>query len=313
MTAVPRLSTLASGDKRAMAAALSAIEEAPEAADRLALLDAAWVQARAHAVGVTGPPGVGKSTLTACLIRAWRRAGERIGVIAVDPSSKISGGALLGDRLRLAVEPDAGLFIRSMAARDRFGGLAPDTVAAATLMRAVYDRVLIETVGVGQSETDIAIIADTVLLCLQPGSGDLLQFMKAGIVEVPDVITVTKADFGVPADRTLSEARAMLGAGAAVEDAWAVPVLATSAVAGTGLEALLAEIDRHRDWLSAEGRLAARRSEQEGRWLETALRDRFGSDGLARLGPIAAAESTSPFARLRELSARLRAEPRVKR
>ncbi len=297
---------LDSGGKRAMAAALASTEEAPEADDTLALLEDAWGAPRAHVVGVTGPPGVGKSSLTACLIRAWRKAGERVGVIAVDPSSKLSGGALLGDRLRLAVEPDSGLFIRSMAARDRLGGLAPDTVAAATLMRAVYDRVLIETVGVGQSETDIAIAADTVLLCLQPGSGDLLQFMKAGIVEVPDVITVTKADLGALADRTLSEARAMLGGGPAAGNTWAAPVLATSATAGTGIEALLAEIDRHRDWLLAEGRIAARRREQDRRWLEAALRDRFGSEGLARLGQIPAAASPSPFVRLREFSARLK-------
>jgi LAO/AO transport system kinase len=309
VTAIPTLAALASGDKRAMAAVLARIEEAPEAADTRALLDAAWSAARAHVVGVTGPPGVGKSTLTACLIRAWRETGAQVGVIAVDPSSKLSGGALLGDRLRLAMEPDAGLFIRSMAARDRLGGLAPDTVAAAALMRAAYDRVLIETVGVGQSEIDIAVAADTVLLCLQPGSGDLVQFMKAGIVEVPDVIAVTKADFGAPANRTLREARAVLGAEPDAGDGWTAPVLATSAAAGTGIEALLTAIDTHRDWLMAEGRLISRRREQERRWLEAALRDRFGSDGLARVGAIPTVATPSPFARLRELSARLRAAP----
>jgi LAO/AO transport system kinase len=303
----PTLAALASGDKRALASALARIEEAPEAADTIALLDQAWAAARAHVIGITGPPGVGKSTLTARLIRAWRSGGERVAVIAVDPSSKISGGALLGDRIRLAVEPDEGLFIRSMAARDRMGGLAPDTVAAAALMRAVFDRVLIETVGVGQSETDIALVADTVLLCLQPGSGDLVQFMKAGIVEAPDLIAVTKADTGAPAQRTLREARTMLGAAHSGEG-WTVPVLATSATAETGIGELLAAIDRHRDWLSSEARLAARRAERERRWLEAALRDRFGSDGLARIGPIPEAPSTSPFARLRQLSARLRGQ-----
>src|SRR5206468_12119420 len=166
-----------------MAAVLARIEEAPLAEDTLALLEAASRAARADVVGITGAPGVGKSTLSACLIRAWRRTGAQIGVIAVDPSSKTSGGALLGDRLRLAMQPDPGLLIRSMAARDRLGGLAPDTVAAAALMRAVYDRVLIETVGVGQSETDIAVAADTVPLCLQPGSVDPVQSLKAGIVQ----------------------------------------------------------------------------------------------------------------------------------
>jgi LAO/AO transport system kinase len=303
----PKLSALVSGGKRALALALARIEEAPEAADTIALLDQAWAAPRAHVLGVTGPPGVGKSTLTACLIRAWRSGGERVAVIAVDPSSKISGGALLGDRIRLAVEPDEGLFIRSMAARDRLGGLAPDTVAAAALMRAAFDRVLIETVGVGQSETDIALAADTVLLCLQPGSGDLVQFMKAGIVEVPDLIAVTKADMGAPAQRTLREARTMLG-GARATEGWTVPVLATSATTETGIGELLAEIDRHRDWLASEGRLVARRTDGERRWLQAALRDRFGSEGLARIGAIAPSTSISPFARLRDLSAKLRKE-----
>jgi LAO/AO transport system kinase len=306
-TPAPTLAALTSGDKRALAAALARIEEAPESSDTIALLDAAWAAARAHVIGITGPPGVGKSTLTACLIRAWRRAGARVAVIAVDPSSRISGGALLGDRIRLAVEPDDGLFIRSMAARDRLGGLAPDTVAAAALMRAAFDRVLIETVGVGQSETDIALAADTVLLCLQPGSGDLVQFMKAGIVEVPDLVTVTKADMGAPAQRTLRDARTMLG-GARGLEGWSVPVLATSATAETGIGDLLAAVDRHREWLGADERLAARRAERERRWVDAALHDRFGSEGLARIGTIAEAAPASPFARLRDLSNRLRKE-----
>src|SRR5262245_25205286 len=266
-----------------MAAALARIERAPEDPSTLELLDAAWAAPRGHAVGVTGPPGVGKSSLTARLIGLWRKAGLTIGVIAVDPSSAISGGALLGDRLRLALEdPDPGLFIRSMAARDRLGGLAPDTMAAMALMRAIYDRVLVETVGVGQSETDIAIAADTVLLCLQPGSGDLVQFMKAGIVEVPDVIAVTKADIGASASRTLREARAALRAEGGIGDEWKVPVLATSASTGAGIEVLLAEIERHRNWLEGGGRLAQRRHERAEQWLRAELRDRFGTVGLAR-------------------------------
>ncbi len=302
---IATLEALASGGKGAMAAALAQIEEAPLAEETLALLEAAWGVTRAHVVGITGAPGVGKSTLSACLIRAWLGAGERIGVIAVDPSSRTSGGALLGDRLRLAVEPESGLFIRSMAARDRLGGLAPDTVAAATLMRAIYDRVLVETVGVGQSETDIAIAADTVLLCLQPGSGDLVQFMKAGIVEVPDAIAVTKADFGASASRTLREARAALRAEGGTGDEWKVPVLATSASTGTGIDALLTEIERHRNWLESGGRLAQRRHERAQQWLQAELRNRFGTDGLARIGAVEFALGCSPFSRLRELSQQL--------
>ena len=154
-------------------------------------------QPRAHVVGVTGPPGVGKSSLCAALVAAWRKDGKTVGVIAVDPSSKASGGALLGDRVRIVHDPaDDGVFVRSMAARDRLGGLADQTLAAMVVMRALFDRVLIETVGVGQSETDVAGVADTVVFCVQPGSGDSLQFMKAGIVEIPHLIVVTKADLG---------------------------------------------------------------------------------------------------------------------
>ena len=307
MTRPSVLAAIRSGDKRALSAALARIEAEPDAKETSALLDAAWAAPRAHVIGVTGPPGVGKSTLTAALIGAWRKAGERVGVIAVDPSSKLSGGALLGDRLRLAVEPDEGLFIRSMAARDRLGGLAPDTVAAATLMRAAFDRVLIETVGVGQSETDIALLADTVLLCLPPGSGDVVQFMKAGIVEIPDAIVVTKADLGAPAQRSVRDARSALGKGPREDADWQAPVLLASASAGTGIDELLSAIDRHRAWVDAEGRLATRRRANERRWLEAALRDRFGSDGLARLGPLPEADTLSPFARMRELAARLAA------
>jgi GTPase len=307
VSAGPVLAELQSGDKRAMAAALARIEQAPEAAATLALLEAAWTAPRAHVLGVTGPPGVGKSMLTARLIRLWRNAGERIGVIAVDPSSAVSGGALLGDRLRLAFDdPDPGLFIRSMAARDRLGGLAPDTVAAMALMRAVYDRVLIETVGVGQSETDIAVAADTVLLCLQPASGDTVQFMKAGIVEVPDLVAVTKADLGPLAQATAASCRAAIGPAGGVVSGRVAPVLLASASVGSGVAELAAAIDDHRAWLGEGDRLSARRRAQSERWLLSALRERVGSEGLRRLDPAAAAAAGSPFTRLHELTVRLR-------
>ena len=157
-------------------------------------------------IGLTGPPGVGKSTLVSAFVRAWRERGRTVGVIAVDPSSRRTRGALLGDRTRIDVDPDdQGVFVRSMAARDRLGGLADLCAAAMVLMRALYDVVLIETVGVGQSETEIAEIADTVVFAVQPGSGDSLQFMKAGIVEIPDIALVTKADLG--GDRRARQAR----------------------------------------------------------------------------------------------------------
>jgi LAO/AO transport system kinase len=168
-------------------------------------------EAPAHVVGVTGPPGAGKSTLLSALVAAWRRSGRTVAVLAVDPSSKRSGGALLGDRARIDSDPaDRGIFIRSMAAGERLGGLAPATRAAAQALAAAFDVVVIETVGVGQSETEVAEAADTVAVIVQPGSGDALQFLKAGIMEVPDVLVVTKADLGVVAVRAVRDLRAAL-------------------------------------------------------------------------------------------------------
>ena len=157
-------------------------------------------EAPAHVVGVTGPPGAGKSTLLSALVRGWRATGRSVAVLAVDPSSKRCGGALLGDRARIDADPaDRGVFIRSMAAGERLGGLAPATRAAAQALAAAFDIVVIETVGVGQSETEVAEAADTVAVIVQPGSGDALQFLKSGIMEVPDALVVTKADLGAVA------------------------------------------------------------------------------------------------------------------
>ncbi len=168
-------------------------------------------EARAHVVGVTGPPGAGKSTLLSALARAWRAGGRTVAVLAVDPTSKRSGGALLGDRMRIDADPgDRGLFIRSTAAGERLGGLAPGTRTAAQALAAAFDVVVIETVGVGQSETEVAEAADTVAVVVQPGSGDVLQFLKAGIMEVPDVLVVTKADLGQVAQRARRDLHAAL-------------------------------------------------------------------------------------------------------
>ena len=211
------LSALRQGGKRLLASALADLERDPDGSSTQALLAAAWHEPRAHVVGVTGPPGVGKSSLCSALVASWRNDGKTVGVIAVDPSSKASGGALLGDRVRIVTDvTDEGSFVRSMAARERLGGLADQTLAAMVVMRALFDRVLIETVGVGQSETDVADVADTVVFCVQPGSGDSLQFMKAGIVEIPHLIVVTKADLGAAAERALPNAlRLTLRTGAA--------------------------------------------------------------------------------------------------
>ena len=191
-------------DLAAAPAALNLLENrAPARRGEIAALLAEVAPARlggeapGHVVGVTGPPGAGKSTLLSALVRVWRARGRTVAVLAVDPSSKRSGGALLGDRARIDADPaDRGLFIRSMAAGERLGGLAPATRAAAQALAAAFDVVVVETVGVGQSETEVAEAADTVAVVVQPGSGDVLQFLKAGIMEVPDVLVVTKADLG---------------------------------------------------------------------------------------------------------------------
>jgi LAO/AO transport system kinase len=299
------LSSVAAGGKPALAAALARLERAPEEEATLALLDAAYAAPRAQVVGVTGPPGVGKSTLIGALIAAWRQAGRSVGVIAVDPSSRASGGALLGDRTRLRTDPaDAGIFVRSMAARDKLGGLAALTVSAMVLMRALFDVVLIETVGVGQSETDVAGAADTVVLCVQPGSGDSLQFMKAGIVEIPHIIVVTKSDLGAAAERARADALSVLGPAGAGAEGWEVPVLLLSAQQREGLDALAAAIDRH--WQSLGDRLAATRLVQARHWLIEGLREAFGRDGLRRLGEPALAPGESPFRALARLGAGLR-------
>ena len=296
--------------KRALAAALAGLERDPDGDAAQALLDAAWRAPKAHVVGVTGPPGVGKSSLCAALVAAWRKAGQTVGVIAVDPSSKSSGGALLGDRVRIVADSaDEGSFVRSMAARDRLGGLADQTLAAMVVMRALFDRVLIETVGVGQSETDVAGVADTVVFCVQPGSGDSLQFMKAGIVEIPHLIVVTKADLGAAAERARADVAGALSLASAGDGDWPLRTLAVSSRSGAGIDGLMAALEAHRAHLAAEGRLVLARHRQSEGWIVESLRERFGREGIARLGrlgfDLALAPGAQPFQRLRELGAAL--------
>lgn len=295
------------GGKRALAAALAAIETDAGSEELARFLDEASRAARGATLGLTGPPGVGKSTLTHALVSGWRRAGDTVGVIAVDPSSRRTGGALLGDRARISTDPsDRGVFVRSMAARDRLGGLSDQTVAAMVVMRAVFDRVLVESVGIGQSEADVAMVADTVVLCIQPGSGDSLQFMKAGVMELPDVIAVTKADMGAPAQRAKADVEGALTLAAREAGAWSAPVVLVSAATGEGLDALAAALAAHRSWLQA-GRLAARRAAQERLWVEEALRTRFGTAGLALVAREPAPGAPGPFGREHWLAGRLKA------
>jgi LAO/AO transport system kinase len=295
------LGALAAGGKAALARCLSALEVVPDDPRLVALLEAAWAAPRGLALGLTGPPGVGKSTLTSALIAGFRARGETVAVIAVDPSSRRSGGALLGDRIRIATDPeDAGVFVRSMAARRRLGGLADPAFPAVVLMRACFDRVLVETVGVGQSETEIADVADLVVFCVQPGSGDALQFMKAGVMEIPDVVLVTKGDLGHPARRAAADARGALSLGAGQPAPPAVAVV--SARSGAGLAEALALVDARRPEPAA---LAARRRAQAQAWARAQLGESFGSVGSAVLAP-RLVDCDRPFAALAKLSERAR-------
>jgi LAO/AO transport system kinase len=279
-------------DLSAAPAALNLIEStAPadreQAAALLSELSPATLggEAPAHVIGVTGPPGAGKSTLLSALLRAWRERGQTVAMLAVDPSSRRSGGSLLGDRARIDFDAaDRGVLIRSTAAGERLGGLARATRTAAHALAGAFDIVVVETVGVGQAETEVADVADSVAVVVQPGSGDVLQFLKAGIMEIPDVLVVTKADLGPLATRTrrdLSAALRSLGSGS-------TRVLSVSSLPPpSGIDELLEALDEHRAGLDiAERRLAARRA--------AALTDfvlEHGERGLRALGGRGAAET----------------------
>lgn len=314
MIGLPAPEVLAAGRRRHVAAALTATEVL-DSADVAAFLDAALAAGSGHVVGLTGPPGVGKSTLANALVAAWRAAGERIGVIAVDPSSRATGGALLGDRTRIRKDPeDEGVFVRSMAARDRLGGLSEHTLAAMVVMRLAFGRVLIESVGIGQSEADISFAAETVVLCVQPGSGDSLQFMKAGIMELPHILAVTKADTGPAARRAVADVEGALGLSGARADGWRPVVLAVSAQSGAGLDTLSEAVEAHRRWLAEGGRTGRLRVAQARAWIEDAVRGRFGTAGLqAVAAELAGLDPARPFAGRRalldRLSARLGIDP----
>ena len=246
------------GDRRALARAISLVENGDPLS--LELVREVYPDTgRAFVIGMTGPPGVGKSSLVSALVRHVRAAGQTVGVISVDPSSPYTSGALLGDRIRLAdhfLDPD--VFIRSMGTRGHLGGLAEATLQAALLLDASgKDLVFVETVGTGQSEVEIVGIADTVVLALMPGSGDSIQALKAGIMEIPDVIVVNKRDH--PAAKTMvNEVRSILSLEA--EREWRPPIVLTEAVREEGIDELWGHIEEHRAHLGEEGRLEVRRA-----------------------------------------------------
>ncbi|WP_269581464.1 methylmalonyl Co-A mutase-associated GTPase MeaB [Roseibium sp. Sym1] len=298
----PQLKDLRAGGKRQLARVLTRLETHADEAETAAFLDAVAAQPLAQVLGLTGPPGVGKSSLTDALIRSFRADGLRVGVLAIDPSSALTGGALLGDRTRLKTDPaDDGVFVRSMAARDRLGGLSDEAVAAIAVLRAVCDRLIVETVGIGQSEGDLKHAVDTVVLCIQPGSGDSLQFMKAGIMELPDVVAVTKADMGALARRAASDVAGALSLARAGGDGWKVPVCEVSSQTAAGVPELVDHLNLHKAHLTACGRLEERRNAQHVAWFRDMVRGEFGQAGLRLVQqdpdrPWLSRARTAPFA-----------------
>jgi LAO/AO transport system kinase len=261
---------VADREPRAIARALTIVENArPGVRELMAAL--ATGAARATVVGLTGSPGVGKSTTTSAMLREYRKLGKRVGVIAVDPSSPFSGGALLGDRVRMqehASDPD--VFIRSMASRGHLGGLAAATLQGVRVLEAAgFEIVLIETVGVGQSEVEIASAADTTLVLLAPGMGDAVQAAKAGILEIADVFVVNKADRDGASD-TVREIRTMMAlAEKRGADDWKPPIVRTVASRGEGIDEVVEAIAKHHVWLAESGELRERRDARAGAEIES--------------------------------------------
>ena len=261
---------LLAGDRRALARAISLVEDdRPEGWELVKLIYPHT--GNAAVVGFTGPPGVGKSTLIGAVTKARREAGRSIGVLSIDPSSPFTHGALLGDRIRLSEHfLDEGVFIRSMANRGALGGLSEAALQAALLLDAAgRDEVFVETVGVGQAEIDIIDHADTVVLVLMPGSGDSIQALKAGVMEIPDVIVINKADHPLT-DTMVREIRGVLSLASAdpattgAPERWSVPIVKTEAVSGEGVAELVQRLGEHRAHISAAGQLAERRRRNLG-------------------------------------------------
>ncbi len=273
-----------SGDRRAMARLITLVENGgPDAAAALARLHPHT--GRAHVVGITGSPGTGKSTLVNRLALVLRAGGSTVGIVAVDPTSPFSGGAILGDRIRMQeLSGDPGVFIRSMATRGALGGLARATGSVIKVLDAFgKDVILVETVGVGQDEVDIARAAHTTVVVEAPGLGDDIQAIKAGVLEIADILVVNKADRdGV--ERTVAALEMMLDLGEHVQNGWRPPIIRTVATQGTGIPDLMDAIQRHRQYLVDSGGLRAREMQRVRRELLEAARDELFSRCLAAAG-----------------------------
>jgi GTPase len=325
-----RIDSLLDGDRRALARTISEVEN--EAPDAPALLAALYpLTGRAHIIGVTGAPGTGKSSLVNALARAYRATAETVGIVAVDPTSPFSGGALLGDRVRMRdLAGDSGVFVRSMATRGSLGGLARHTHEAIQVLDAAgFSRILVETVGVGQAEVDIASAAHTTLVVEAPGLGDEVQTMKAGVLEIADVLVVNKAD-REGADQALMALQAMqaltVGWGHVAELApggelrpdepghqadgsWLPPITKTTAINGGGIECLRDWIEAHRAYLHRTGSLAAREAARAATLLDqvlchelkTTLMAQLPDGQLARLATAIAQRELDPYSAAREI------------
>ena len=302
-------------NRQAIARALNLLEDRRpnRQAQALTLLDTlSALPASAQVVGLTGPPGVGKSSLISRLIEPQVQDGLRVAIIAVDPSSKVSGGALLGDRGRMQLP--AQVYARSYAARDRLGGLSREAFSAVFLLRHCCDVILVETVGVGQSETDIAALADTTVLVVQPFSGDLLQFIKAGVMEIPDILAVNKADNQTLAQKALSDTQAALALARRPappeSEVWDSPVLAVSAATNLNMDTLNQALRAHWRHLQATASLERKRAAQHLEWGIGEIVYEVGQRGLAALGGVEGVRTAwnqqpAPWSVVRKLSALL--------
>jgi LAO/AO transport system kinase len=297
------------GDPRSVARLISLVEDGDPRLPEVAAALAPYA-GRAQVVGLTGAPGVGKSTTTNELVRHLRATGRRVGVLAVDPSSPFTGGAILGDRVRMQEHTtDQGVYIRSMSSRGQLGGLSAATPQAVRVLEgAGCDVILVETVGVGQAEVEIASLADTTLVLLAPGMGDAIQAVKAGVLEIADVFVINKAD-RPGADTTYRDIQGMLGLGERAPGDWRPQVVRATAVRGEGIDDVVAAIEKHRGWLADTGTLVARRERRAAVEVEAialgVLRARIGNlregTALPTLAARVAAGESDPYAAADEL------------
>ena len=305
ISAAAELAKARAGDVRALARLLSLVEdESPQV--RIVIRDLLPDTGGARIIGLTGAPGVGKSTMTSALVGAFRVAGHRVAVLAVDPTSPFTGGALLGDRVRMQEHAaDEAVFIRSMASRGHLGGLAASTPQAIRVLDAAgFDLIIIETVGVGQAEVAIASLADSVVVLLAPGMGDAIQAAKAGILEVADLFVVNKAD-KPDAQQVVRDLRGMIALADRGEDDWKPPIVSTVAVRTEGIQELVSRLNQHWSWLNDTGELKHRRLARAREELTSlvfaALRERLAGSRLDELAGQVADGTLDPFQAADEL------------